>query len=505
MSQPRPLIGNRLDALQARIFRHPLAFALAATFLFRLYGLYIVKILNNDTLFYLDLTQRLSEKGLVQGIREIASRAYTPLYPLMIHALDFLFEDTLRAAVAVSFIFGTLCVIPYFVTARQLLDERKALLASLLFAADTYFVRYSIYVLRDMVALFFFFSSAAFLTRPKPVRPLSRVLFGISAFLAISIRPEYLLIYVISGSVYLLVRRRWRALILIDLSISLFTLLVSLLKNNPDVRLFRLVLLERVAAGLWGLGNHLQELSLAGTLGAFGGLFVRSLYEFLGLMTPMAALLCLLGAFQAAAGWRSDPGPNRLLIITIVCTTIIYAVWGAVGGYFTRRFLILPGSLLFMFCGTGVEVIRGRSIRRPERAATIALLLVFSTMILYTLFHEVGGRREGLKHAGLHISRTWQGQGRPEIFSDERILSLYAGGVHVPYEQRAPGQDLSQFLHAQGIDYLILKEPKGQGPDGEFRALLDRGDIALDATLPYGKRDGKERQIGVYRVCKGSR
>lgn len=502
MSPSRPFNKNRFEVLRDQVLRHPLALAFAATLLFRFYGLYIVKILNNDTIFYLELTRRLSDGGLLQGIREIAVLAYTPLYPLMIHALDFLFQDTVRAAVAVSFIFGTLCVIPFFVTARRIFDERKALIASLLFAADSYFVRYSIYVIRDMVALFFLLTSAAFLVSPKRGRSLRGSLFCLSAFLAVFIRPEYLLIYVLSGAVYLLVQSRWRALLLLGLSIFLFLLVTTPLKTHPGAAILHLVLLERVAAGLSEFRNHLFGIAFLDTLWSFATVALKSLSDFLGFLTPLAALVSVLGALHAAARWRLNPELSRLLLITIACSILIYAGWGAVGGYFTRRFLIVPGSLLLMFAPSGLDVIRGLAHRRPERTASIALFLVFSTMVLYTVFHEVGGRREGLKHAGLHIFRTWQGEKRPSICSDEQILSFYAGGIHVPYTERGAGESLEEFLRARGVDFIIMKEFLGEGPDEEVRNLLERGTLTLDATLPYGGRDGKERQIGVYRIPK---
>jgi hypothetical protein len=191
---------------------------------------------------------------------------------------------------------------------------------------------------------------------------------------------------------------------------------------------------------------------------------------------------------------------RQILFITIICGTILYTVWGSVGGYFTRRFFILPGGLLFMFAGDGVEAIRGWARRRPQRAAGISIILVLSSVAIHTLVHEVGGRREGLKLAGLHIGRTWQGKARPIILSDERIIAFYARGIHAPIEETRLREGIASLPADKRIDYLIWKVYLGQGPGKEVENLVERGLISLDATLPYGERDGKEREIRVYRV-----
>jgi hypothetical protein len=405
--------------------------------------------------------------------------------------------------VAVSFIFGTLCVIPFFVTARHLFDDQKAFMADLLFAANSYFVRYSVYVIRDMTALFFFLTSAALLTSRKPARPYRWTAIGLSAAIAVYTRPEYMLIYGLSLAVCGLAQRRWKALCLAGLSFFLLLLFMTLFKAHPEIGLLRRVLLERVAAGLSAFVDHLQGFSFPGAVWSPAVLTVKSLRELLGLMTPLAGAISLIGAGHAAWRWRQMSKATQVLLITIFSAAILYAVWGAVGGYFTRRFFILPGGLLFMFVGDGVEVIGKWARRRREQVMTLTLILLFSSVTLYTLFHEVGGRREGLRLAGLHISRNSHGTVRPVILSDERIIAFYARGIHAPLDEKGGYEGIASWARDRRVDYVVLKVLQGQGPGEAVEALVQTGSLALVATLPYGKRDGKERELRIYRIRPG--
>jgi len=477
-----------------------LFYALAMTLLFRLYGLHIVKILNNDSIYYLRLANYFSIGGILQGIKDAATNSPTPFYPMMIFVLDSIFRNMLNSAVAVSFIFGTLCVVPFFITAYNLFGKRDAFIAALLFAANSYFVRYSIWVIREMPTLFFFFCGTAALSRSRLDNKTRWLLFGTFALMTALIRAEYAVICLASSFAYLALSKRWKSLSLLIGGFALSLLSLHLLKTQSFFALVDRVIVQRAFGPIMSGINHLLSPKLPSMSGGIALALLRSFVEIMALMTPVAGTLAVIGMAALIRRWSRITGLQRLLIVTVGCTVVIYSAWGVIGGYFTKRFLLFPGSLLFMCTGQGIAVIRNRFPKHKTRTATIVLTLLFLSVTLHTLFHEVGGRRVGLKYAGQYIAREWSGKTKPQIMTDERIVSLYAHGTAVPYPKDIDAEGVKRIIRSERVNYIIKKENDGERPPAEIAPLLQKGLIILEATFSYGGRKGKTRHLSVYRT-----
>lgn len=477
-----------------------LCYVFAATLLFRLYGLYIVKILNNDTIYYLKLVDYFTGSGIVQGMKEFAKTDASPFYPMIIYGLSSVLGSMLSSAVAVSFIFGTLCVIPFFITAHHLFDRRDTLIASLLFAANSYVVRYSIWVVREMPALCFFFSSTAALTSSRLSSKSRWIWFGTLAFLAVLLRAEYVVIYLVSAAAYLTVSKHWKPLALLLAGLAAAYLALYLVRGEPFFELIHRIVVQRISGRLMSVPYELVWSNFPNSLGKLALAVLKSIFEIMALMTPLAGVLSVIGLAAMIKQWPRATRFQRLQVITIASTIMIYTTWEVVCGYFTKRFLIIPGCLLFMLTGPGITVIHKRFSRYKSQAASIAITLLLVSVTLHTMIYAVGGRRVGLKYVGQYIASEWSGKARPRIMTDERIISLYADGTAVPYPQNITAEGMEDIILSQGLHYIARIENNGEDPPSEINTLLEKDVLTLEATFPYSSRKGKERHLSLYRT-----
>ncbi|MBW2283202.1 MAG: hypothetical protein JRF65_01230 [Deltaproteobacteria bacterium] len=475
---------------------------LAIAFGFRLYGFHAVKILNNDTLYYLEQVSVIQNAGVWQGIRDIIhDSARSPFYPLMIHMLDTVLKDPLASAMGVSFIFGLLCVVPFFVLAFRLADRRHALLAVLLVAVNSYYIRYSILVVRETAALFFCLSAGAVVLVPGLSKVLRGCLFGLLVACAALLRPEYIVFYMVTAIAYIAVKGHWRWVFLIAGVGSAFILLSYLCDHHPVFGLFHRLIGSRVAFQLskvLGTGSILVGILLIVGKGFLA--FLHFLSDTMALMNPLAGVLSLLGVASFMRRWRDVSNFQRLLIVAVFSSLLIYSAWAALGDTFTKRWMILTASLLFLFVGYGIEAVGNRFPAHRNWIAVVMVALLLSSTVIHTLTYQVGGKRVGLKQAGAYISREWQRPSRPVILTDEPIVALYARGEVLRYNMEDLSVSLGFLTNAARPDYLIVKEVDGDPALPDIAPLIDKGILVRAAAFPYGSRHGKSRHLGVYET-----
>ncbi len=116
---------------------------------------------------------------------------FPPGYPLAIEFFRFFVADPVLAAQYASVFFGGLLVVPLFVVAREFLDSRAALAATVIAVFNPLMIRYGAMAMSE--SQFIFFAVTAFAC----YRLRYHVLFGAACGIAYLTRPEALLFFVL--------------------------------------------------------------------------------------------------------------------------------------------------------------------------------------------------------------------------------------------------------------------------------------------------------------------
>ena len=114
---------------------------------------------------------------------------FPPGYPLAIEFFRFFISDSVLAAQFASAFFGGLLVVPLYVVAREFLDSRAALGATILAVFNPLMIRYGAMAMSEAQFIFFAVSAFAFYRRRQ------HLLFGTACGIAYLTRPEALLIF----------------------------------------------------------------------------------------------------------------------------------------------------------------------------------------------------------------------------------------------------------------------------------------------------------------------
>src|SRR4030043_822056 len=120
----------------------------------RLIALHQNYVIANDGVMYIKMAQLYSAGEYHHEL--FRSHAYYSFFPLLILPCYKVFGDWVLAGQLVSTLCGALTVIPLFLLARRIFDEKIALWGSIFYAICPLLVQYSAEVLRDIPFVFFY-------------------------------------------------------------------------------------------------------------------------------------------------------------------------------------------------------------------------------------------------------------------------------------------------------------------------------------------------------------
>jgi len=127
-----------------------LAFLLLITLIVRGVGFLPLETINYDGVLYIQMA-KLFHEGYYAGIHG----TYFNLYPLMISLVQKVIGDWELSGRLISFLFGSLTVIPIFLLGRSLFDEKVGWISALFYITVPNFIEYGTEVVRDPILWFF--------------------------------------------------------------------------------------------------------------------------------------------------------------------------------------------------------------------------------------------------------------------------------------------------------------------------------------------------------------
>ena len=471
---------------------------------------------TNIGLRYIQQAERIERGGWRDGLFKGIDH---PLHPLGIAAAHRLFDGDSpaswqRAALLFSFASAVLLVIPLYLVALELFGEGAAFLGAVLVMANAVIGSIVVNVLSETSFLFWWcfglWAAGRFLREGRFVWLPLAVGFGALAYLT---RPEGILLPVALALAMLIVPlqratrinwpRWWGAIILV--------LGGALLFSGPYVAIKGGLGTKPGVARVLGLAPHSAPLALereeplppgqtmVESYSLAGG---RTIESVVGAVTLPLLPFALLGLWLAV---RREGGSRAVLLIGIVlCATAVALVrLHATGGYLTVRHAIVPGLVLTLAAGAGLEWLTSK-VSIPGRwlglahdrfklgpavwAAVIALLVIVPNI-----------RSLGPAHPGpfsvYYTAGDWLAANtRP----DERVLDLTdwslffsrRGGYHFADVYEAPADPI--------LRWIVVRTPDAQGEwhYGKIvRELLGGRDAV--ARVPAAAAPG-ETQISIY-------
>ncbi len=509
-------------------------------------------VIFEDGPYFLDIAQRFAAGDFAGAL----AHPYHPLYSALTAAVQPLFGDFEKAALAVSVLSGSVAVAAAFVFLRDAFDTRVAAFGALAFAISPYAVRFSADVQSEGLYLACFVGALAllwrgiesgrsgtlfaaglaagfaYLTRPEGAglvvvgslllmsvggRSMRESLAGIAALAggALGVAMPYLVLLSAGGESVVLSGKK-SLIRTLGLSGEAAAPLSTDLHNLPLfggvflalIGLFAIALLwrsgvrraaagriPRVVLGFVLAGLVVWQLVWPGELKEFASVVLSSL-------RPEVAVLVGLGLWVAGEkGWR-----RRDLFIAAVLVAYGIVLVGLLFnyGYLSRRHVLPLLPLLLGYAGMGVgrlaELVPRVGRERVFAALAIAVLLIAAPKTLHDHREDVLAQRlaaEWLREQDLAPGRVASNKRRAGYYAERKWFPLLAATALQPLERLA--QEKVRYIVA---DDRVLGFRDDMPPQPGFEAReLHRVTVGGRTAMVYELV--RSAQIGEAGIAAG--
>ena len=179
-------------------------------FLVRLYAFNFTYIINNDGVYYIN-----QARAIFYGNWELAKQCgydFISIYHVLIPVFYRIFGDWIIAAKSISLLFGTLTIIPCYLILKNFLRHSTALITSLAFSLNPFFVLNSVEVIKDPIFWFFaLLGISFFVTGIHSSKKSYLLLLSSFFFLCAGVARFEIVIYFIGSILYILSFKQARA------------------------------------------------------------------------------------------------------------------------------------------------------------------------------------------------------------------------------------------------------------------------------------------------------
>lgn len=449
---------------------------LFAALLIRIYKGIVTPVIAEDGVVYL-------EQAILFGAGETAEALrghYPPLYPALIAIAHSVIPDPVWSGKAVSALFGSAAICPFLILGRSIFPAAAVRMAAVVYILSPLLLIFSGDVLSESPFVFFvLLSLAAVWKAGEGGRLLPAALAGVSAGLASLTRPEGVLLIPFGlAAIWLLPkgearRRSGVPAAALFATLSLFPLIPYTLILRTETGQVQFTRKGAELAG--GLERYADEkgVDLAGSdrlrreeetglydalsvIGRNAGLFIRKYLRDLSLLAvksfphaihPIGLGLFLLGIILHPPSNRNERLLLGFLVWYLVCIAVNYA---------NPRFLAAMVAPAILWCGVGLDEVRGRLVARfgasPSRTEWILVGLVAAGLGIRA-FQPERLDKLWMKDAGQVIRSTEES---PTVCSRWRRLAFYAGGDHLPVPRINDYRLLLDRIREGGATHLGL-------------------------------------------------
>jgi hypothetical protein len=445
-------------------------------------------VLANDAVFYIKLARLYSSGDYVAAFKLYP---YS-LFPLLIASFHEIWGDWVLAGQWVSALCGALTVIPIYLLARRIFDEKIALWAAIFYSISPHLVRYSAEVLRDMpFILFYIFALWSGYLGIKDAKMLYLALSSVFVYLTTLIRVEGLLLFIVLPVYFiwhgaresLSLRRTAIALTILFLFFPVLVSPLGILFSKKGGRL-NLAQLQAVKVHFMmsvsnqTIENVEQELE-KGNLFIYGRnffelarkhrfvLYISHIaYKTVKVFTVPLFLLFLLGLLRRKkVGYQAD---EFLLVAVYGVFVFTFLLYLNSTNYFSTRhpFPVVVPALIW--CGVGFEELRERLIlwikgrdfplrRQALRCLIPLLLLLICVPLLSMAWAPQRKNKLELKEIGLWLKNNGYAHSSIAAQGEFTRLVFYADGVFILLP-KGTYQDIMRFAREKEANLLVINE-----------------------------------------------
>jgi hypothetical protein len=451
-----------------------MALLLLAATLIRLPNLLRPYVINMDAMDYIGSAVEIASVANSVGWEKLL----LSIYPLIIAWLGGVLGDWNVAARSLSVVFGVLVVIPLYLFSREFIGRRLAWIPPLFYTISPAMVRYSLDVIRGPAFWFVSTFSLVLILKAssRNSNAVTHLFAGTFGLLAGAIRLEGMILLPM-GIVFILVngnkgaatfrQRATRALafaspMLLALLI-LFGFQTSRLKVHSVTSLNTYKRqLVRAVMGSGGLDSEIKaHISALGEKKrrffkvAWRNRWALGAIETVNHLVRTAhPLLFFLGVLGAVIGIR-ERRPYWGALGTLIVLWIALGYIKCMGSYFaiSKRHLIMPAALSYIFAAVGVVSVRDFFLRRfsldSSKIITSGLALIITLSTVPFCVRPVREEKLYRRYAGEWIRK--EGWLRPVIVTNRPRVAFYAKGIHVSPDDFLSSSEIYADLIAMDV------------------------------------------------------
>lgn len=471
-------------------------------------------VINPDAIHYVESARALSQGRWIEAF----GISHASIFPVLIAAAEPVVGDWVGAARLISICFGLLTVVPIYLIARELLPGLWALLPPLFYDLCPALTHYSLDVIREPMAWFFFSAAVWILLRAQRLQKSSWFfLCAIFVLAATAVRLDGLVILGISMAWILLTGLRLKAFgraIMWSAALLAPTMLVTCAAlalyggtiNKRD--LFEWRTYQRQIQRAIGGSDQAQEIRIKTILDGIPQARLRNFFSsawenrrglaawdllrhWASAANPLLLILTLLGLVGWRT-WRSDEAWWFIALLVLVWLCVGYVRLSGAFAISKRHLgpLVISG---YFFAALGfmafVRAMRAYLLLRYQGGAIIIALTSVALATLPWTLHPQRVEKLPRRLAGEWIRE--QGLSHPVVATEHQILAFYAGGKWLPLKEIGNGKDRPDFLALE----------QGRQPQEEVLGLLEKA--GWEAVMVHEIK-GSGRDLLVYRILPGA-
>lgn len=404
----------------------PVLLLLFVSIMSRLYAFKYTFIINNDGVLYID-----QANAILQGKWDVAKSCgydFISMYHVLIPVFYRIMGDWIIAAKTISFLFGTMAVVPVYLILRQFLRKSSAFMAGLIFAVNPFFVSHSVELIKDPIYWFIALLGMFFLLYESHNKPRDYfiVLSGLSFLAAGFVRFE-IIFYVLGSVIYLLSLSENRAksifLFCFPLAAAVLIILAGLMMHQGNFNIWNMYFAPRINILFQGFFASVFNADLFGKSYDFLKLFISEFVQ--NIFFPVLPFF-IVGFWTC----RKELLRNRfaryamlLMILSAMSIYLFYLKFEVFSGRYLST-VILPS---FIFIGVGIETIVIFFEKKGLQRTTVAVVLCLY-IIIPTIPDNIRAKRTDkliYKEIGEYISNM-ENNRRVNIMSPDKRIMFYA-------------------------------------------------------------------------------
>lgn len=402
-------------------------------FLVRLYVFKFTYIIDNDGVYYIN-----QARAIFNGNWELAKQCgydFISIYHILIPVFYRISGDWIVAAKSISLLFGTLTIIPCYLILKHFLRHSTALITSLAFSINPFFVSYSVEVVKDPIFWFFALLGISFLIAAfHKTKKNYFLILGSLSFLCAGFARFEILIYIIGSAIYILFVKDGKAknLFLFSLPIMILCIVIlsGLVAYQESFSLWAVYFEPRIYRFFHDIYDSVFNVEIFKKSVPALSLLVYKTVKTLYL--PMLPFL-MLGLLTVKQKLNKNQHVWYIILLSLLSILALYLFYLKIGIISSRytSLIILPA---FVFIGFGIEKTMHLLKEKGLRDKTVTWAICVYIIIFCLPFNLVHKRTEKFIYTdiGQFIAHREDNQKINVIASDERIMfytNLYAKDI----------------------------------------------------------------------------